>query len=163
MRKENNKTHKITLLFVLIVLVAALLWACLCIQESISNTPPISNGIKWNGSNITVNHDKNEKYIAIPCFTDLTFRANQTAQKVNIYNPEENECIMDFSIVLSDGTVIWESDNTFPGYGFHDIELTKPLSSGTYEARFTTRCFTIDKKSELNGNSFKFKINVEGE
>lgn len=163
MRKENNKTHKITLLFVLIVLVAALLWACLCIQESISNTPPISNGIKWNGSNITVTHDKNEKYIAIPCFTDLTFRANQTAQKVNIYNPEENECIMDFSIVLSDGTTIWQTSNVSPGYGFHDIELTKPLHPGTYEARLVTRCFTIDKKSELNGSSFKFKINVKGE
>lgn len=122
-----------------------------------------SSGIKWDGNSITVNRDKPEKYIAIPCFTDLIFVANQTSQKVNIYNPEENKCVMNFSIVLSDGTVIWESDNTHPGYGFHDIKLTKTLSSGTYEARLITRCFTMDKKLELNGSSFKFKINVIGD
>lgn len=161
MRKEYKKIY-IFLLALLSIAISVLV--CLCVFRGNTDTQPaLSSGIKWDGNNITVNHDKNEKYIAIPCFTDLTFRANQTAQKVNIYNPEENECIMDFSIVLSDGTVIWESDNTFPGYGFHDIELTKPLSSGTYEAWLTTRCFTIEKKSELNGSSFKFKINVEGE
>lgn len=122
-----------------------------------------SSGIKWDGNSITANRDKPEKYIAIPCFTDLIFVANQTSQKVNIYNPEENKCVMNFSIVLSDGTVIWESDNTHPGYGFHDIKLTKTLSSGTYEARLITRCFTMDKKLELNGSSFKFKINVIGD
>lgn len=123
----------------------------------------ISRGIKWDGNSITANHDKPEKYIAIPCFTDLIFAANQTSQKVNIYNPEENECIMNFSIVLSDGTVIWESENVYPGYGFHDIEITQTLSAGIYEARLITRCFTMDKKSELNGSSFKFKINVIGD
>lgn len=164
MRKYNKKIVTYTTIYSLILLAITLpMLIFVCLNKCSSDKPLSSSGIKWGGNNITVNRDKNEKYIAIPCFTDLTFRANQTAQKVNIYNPEENECIMDFSIVLSDGTVIWESDNTFPGYGFHDIELTKPLSSGTYEARLTTRCFTIDKKSELNGNSFKFKINVEGE
>lgn len=122
-----------------------------------------SSGIKWDGNSITVNRDKPEKYIAIPCFTDVNFISNQTSQKVNIYNPEENECVMSFAIVLSDGTVIWESDNTCPGYGFHDIELAQQLLPGLYEARLITRCFTLDKKSELNGSSFKFKINVIGD
>lgn len=122
-----------------------------------------SSGIKWDGNSITVNRDKPEKYIAIPCFTDVNFISNQTSQKVNIYNPEENECVMSFAIVLSDRTVILESDNVYPGYGFHDIEITQTLSAGIYEARLITRCFTMDKKSELNGSSFKFKINVIGD
>lgn len=160
MRKENKKIY-IFLLALLAITISVLI--CLCVCRSNTGTQPVSSGIKWDGNNITVNHDKNEKYIAIPCFTDLTFRANQTAQRVNIYNPEENECIMDFSMVLSDGTVVWETDNTYPGYGFHDIVLTKPLPSGIYEARLITRCFTMDKKSELNGSSFKFKIKVIGD
>lgn len=158
--KKDNKKKYIFLLALLTIAISVLV--CLYIFGSRTDTQPVSSGIRWDGNNITVARDKNEKYIAIPCFTDLSFHANQTAQKVNIYNPEENECIMDFSIVLSDGTVIWESGDTYPGYGFHDIE-SKPLSSGTYEARIITRCFTIDKKSELNGSSFKFKINVKGE
>lgn len=158
---KKNVTYLAMSLILLAITVLSLIVVCL--NKCSNDKPYVSSGIKWDGNNITVNHDKNEKYIAIPCFTDLTFRANQTAQRVNIYNPEENECIMDFSIVLSDGAVIWETDNTRPGYGFHDIELTKPLSSGVYEARLITRCFTMDKKSELNGSSFKFKIKVIGD
>lgn len=158
---KKNVTYLAMSLILLAITVLSLIVVCL--NKCSNDKPYVSSGIKWDGNNITVNRDKNEKYIAIPCFTDLTFRANQTAQKVNIYNPEENECIMDFSIVLSDETVIWESDNTLPGYGFHDIELSKPLSSGVYEARLITRCFTMDKKSELNGSLFRFKINVKGE
>lgn len=134
-----------------------------CLNKCSDGKSSVPSGIRWDGNNITVSRDVDKKYIAIPCFADLSFRANQTAQRVNIYNPEENECIMDFSIVLSDGAVIWETDNTLPGYGFHDIELTKPLSSGVYEARLITRCFTMDNKSELNGSSFKFKIKVIGD
>ena len=159
MKKDNKKKY----IFLLALLTIAIsVRVCLYIFGSRTDTQPVSSGIRWDGNNIAVARDKNEKYIAIPCFTDLSFRANQTAQKVNIYNPKENECIMNLSIVLSDETVIWESDNTLPGYGFHDIELTKPLSSGVYEARLITRCFTMDKKSELNGSSFKFKIKVIG-
>lgn len=159
--KKDNKKKYIFLLALLTIAISVLV--CLYIFGSRTDTQPVSSGIRWDGNNITVARDKNEKYIAIPCFTDLSFCANQTAQKVNIYNPENNVCIMNFSIVLPDRTVIWESGDTYPGYGFHDIELKRPLPSGTYEARIITRCFTIDKKSELNGSSFKFKINVKGE
>ncbi len=157
MEKDNKKKY-IFLLVLLIVTIS--LRVCLCICRSRTDIQPVSSGIRWDGNNIAATRDKNEKYIAIPCFTDLTFRANQTAQKVNIYNPENNVCIMNFSIVLPDRTVIWESGDTYPGYGFHDIELKRPLSSGTYEARIVTRCFTMDKKSELNGGTFKLKVSI---
>ena len=160
MKNSTDKTIIVaTIAFTLVIIVIG----CLPLFQNNDTANDVSSGIKWDGNSITANRDKPEKYIAIPCFTDLIFVANQTSQKVNIYNPEENECVMNFSIVLSDGAVIWESDNTHPGYGFHDIELTKTLSSGTYEARLITRCFTMDKKSELNGSSFKFKINVIGD
>lgn len=159
MRRYNKKNIATLILLALNILILVIV----CLSKCGNHKPSVSSGIKWDGNTITADSDENKKHIAIPCFDNLIFRANQTAQKVNIYNPEENECIMDFSIVLSDGTVIWESDNTYPGYGFHDIELTKPLSSGVYEARLVTRCFIMDKKSELNGSSFKFKLNVRGE
>lgn len=158
---KKNVTYLAASLILLAITVLSLIVVCL--NKCSNDRPSVSSGIKWDGNNITVSRDSDKKYIAIPCFAKLSFRANQTAQKVNIYNPEENKCIMDFSIVLSDGTIIWESDNTHPGYGFHDIELTKPLSSGVYEARLITRCLTMDRKSELNGSSFKFKIKVIGE
>ena len=160
MKNSSDKTIVIATIAFTFVIVAI---GCLSLFQNNDTSNDVSSGIKWDGSSITANHDKPEKYIAIPCFTDVNFISNQTSQKVNIYNPEENECVMSFAIVLSDGTVIWESDNVYPGYGFHDIEITQTLSAGTYEARLITRCFTMDKKSELNGSSFKFKINVIGD
>lgn len=159
--KDNTDKTVLAATIAFTFVIAAI--GCIALFQNNSTDNNVSSGIKWNGNSITVNRDKSKKYIAIPCFTDVNFIANQTSQKVNIYNPEDNECIMNFSIVLSDGTVIWESNNTHPGYGFHDIELTQTLSAGTYEARLVTRCFTMDKKSELNGSSFKFKINVIGD
>ena len=158
---KKNAVYLATSLILLSITILSLIVVCL--NKCSNDKPAVSSGIKWDGNNITASRDSDKKYIAIPCFTDLSFRANQTTQKVNIYNPEENECIMDFSMVLSDGTVVWETDNTYPGYGFHDIVLTKPLPSGIYEAQLITRCFTMDKKSELNGSSFKFKIKVIGD
>lgn len=160
MKNSSNKTVIIATIAFTFVIVAI---GCLLLFQNNDTSNDVSSGIKWDGSSITANRDKPEKYIAISCFTDVNFISNQTSQKVNIYNPEENECIMSFAIMLSDGTVIWESDNVYPGYGFHDIEITQTLSAGTYEARLITRCFTMDKKSELNGSSFKFKINVIGD
>lgn len=160
MNKNADKFAFIaTVVFIFIIAIIG----CITVFRKYPATDITPSGIKWDGNSITVNRDKPEKYIAIPCFTDVNFISNQTSQKVNIYNPEENECVMSFAIVLSDGTVIWESDNVYPGYGFHDIEITQTLSAGTYEARLITRCFTMDKKSELNGSSFKFKINVIGD
>lgn len=160
MKNSTDKTIIVaTIAFTLVIVVCVLL----PLLQNNNTGNDVSNGIRWDGNSIIANRNKPEKYIAIPHFADVNFVASQTSQKVNIYNPEENECIMNFSIVLSDGTVIWGSDNTYPGYGFHDIELTKTLSSGTYEARLITRCFTMDKKSELNGSSFKFKINAIGD
>lgn len=130
MKKDTRSTIIVAVIaFVIIVITTVYL---VVVSRTFINdivNDDISSGIKWSGNSITVNRDKPEKYIAIPCFTDMNFIANQTSQKVNIYNPEDNECIMNFSIVLSDGTAIWESDNTHPGYGFHDIELTQTLSN----------------------------------
>lgn len=160
MKNGTSKTIIVAIIVFTLIIVVCVLFP---LFQNNNTGNDVSSGIRWDGNSITATRDKPEKYITIPCFTDINFVSNQTSQKVNIYNPEENECIMNFSIVLSDGTVIWESDNTHPGYGFHDIELAQPLLPGVYEARLITRCFTLDKKSELNGSSFKFKINVTGD
>lgn len=160
---KKKKDNDVVICILMTIAFIFMIMSVVIIHINDSSKSNTSSGIKWDGNSITVNRDKNEKYIAIPCFTDLCFESNQTSQKVNIYNPEENECIMDYSIELSDGTTIWQTSNVSPGYGFHDIELTKPLSSGVYEARLITRCFTMDKRSELNGSSFKFKIKVIGD
>lgn len=157
----KNKKDNDTVICILIAIALIFVITSVTIYVNNSSHNNTSSGIKWDGYNRTLAHSRDSKYIAIPCFANVNFKANQTEQCVNIYNPDSNECIMNVSMVLSDGAVIWESDNIHPGYGFHDITLTKPLSQGLYEARLVTRCFTMDKSSELNGGSFKFKINVQ--
>ena len=47
---------------------------------------------KWKGNQDLPSGGENQE-IDVPGFKTLVFRANQTSQKVNFYNPEENECL----------------------------------------------------------------------
>lgn len=70
-----------------------------------------SNGILWNGKQ-TIETDYEQSSIAIPGFTKISFEANSTNQKINLYNPDTNTCSMDFSILMPDGSVLWSTDYT---------------------------------------------------
>ena len=47
---------------------------------------------KWKGNQDLPSGGENQE-IDVPGFKTLVFRANQTSQKVNFYNPVENECL----------------------------------------------------------------------
>lgn len=113
-------------------------------------------GVIWNGKQ-NIDSAATAEYVAIPGITDLTLVSNKKEQKVNLYNPEQNNCLMSFCIVVNDET-IWQGGKLNPGFGYYDIELLKTLSKGDYIGELITRCYSIENETELNGS--KMKINI---
>lgn len=147
MKKNKSKI----IIFILIVILVLL-------YIVVHNNPKDSNGVLWNGKQ-TIEKKYEQSSISIPCFNEISFSSGSLDQKVNLYNPESNNCTMNFSIITSDGTVIWEENNIQAGYGIYDIKLNKELEKGTYEGcTFTVRCFRDG--TELNGCNIAFTLYV---
>ena len=105
---------------------------------------------EWNG-NQAIEHKSKEssaRQIKLPCVTNLYFSENTLPQKVNIYNPKTNNCLISFALEI-DGKLYWESGYCKPGNGYYEIELNEPLQSGNYNAKLVYNCFSLDGK-QLN-------------
>ena len=94
--------------------------------------------------------------IAIPGIDIIVFNANETCQKVNIYNPEENACLIRFTLLI-DGYIYWQSGFCSPGNGYYDIELIRPIEAGTYHATLMHECQRPDG-TVLNSASMNITI-----
>lgn len=117
---------------------------------------------KWIGRKEEYTGEKNTDTIDIPGFDAMNLKAGETKQAVNLWNPKQNICYFKMTILLSDGTKLWQSDLIRPGKGLYEIELNKALEAGTYEnAILKYECFTLDEAQlPLNGAEVKFTINV---
>ena len=122
--------------------------------EDKSNRNDDSNSVEWTGKQYS-EAEESTKNIAIPGQSKMLFKAGETAQKVNIYNPEENDCYMIFTLQIDDET-IWKSGECLPGYGYYDIDLDYPLKAGTYNASLIHECFRGDTKL----NSAKMEVEI---
>lgn len=150
--KKFRKKYAIAVLVIALVIIFPLLFLFG------RNDKRESNGILWNGKQ-TIETNYEQSSIAIPGFTKISFEANSTNQKINLYNPDTNTCSMDFSILMPDGSVLWSEENIQPGYGLYDIQLNKELEKGTYEeCTFTIRCYKDGV--ELNGCNIAFTLYV---
>ena len=81
---------------------------------------------------------------------------------MNLYNPEQNTCYFRMTLLLSDGTQLWQSGLIEPGKGIYDITLEQTLAAGTYEdAVLKYECFAMDDaQTPLNGSEIKLTLNV---
>lgn len=156
---KNNRLVMVLIgmICVLLIVIAAELYFLPDVQNDVQ---PVSDGIRWSG-NQPLETARQSSYIAIPGFYEMTFVADQKTQKVNIYNPESNQCFMYDKIILDDGSVLWESEALYPGFGFYEIELDDTIGHGVYNARLVIRCFTVADGTEVNGSTIDFKLYVK--
>ena len=140
--------------------IIAVLTAVFVIQITcrLSDMVSDSNAVKWNGKRETNTIQREVKNIAIPGITQMVFTAGKTSQKVNIYNPEINDCDMIFTLNI-DGKTIWKSQICQPGYGFYDIELSEKLNTGVYLGTLFYECFRDEKA--LNSAAINVEIIVQ--
>lgn len=136
------------------------------ITSSTSAKPDIDSGaVDWQGEQSTGSPKTSDgrKGIAIPGYKSITLKADTKEQKVNLYNPEANDCYFVMSLILPDGTVIWKSKMIPPGKGLYEITLDKTVSAGTYENSILKyECYKQnDELTKLNGSEVKLTLEVE--
>ncbi|QBE96369.1 tRNA (uracil-5-)-methyltransferase [Blautia producta] len=121
-----------------------------------------STAEEWTGKKETYTGEKNTDTIDIPGFDTMNLKAGSTGQSVNLFNPEQNNCYFKMSILLSDGTVLWESDLVEPGRAIYEMTMDQALEAGEYQdAVLKYECFAMDpEQSPLNGSEVKLTLNV---
>lgn len=99
----------------------------------------------------------------LPAYDFLNFTAGKKEQNLVLQNPGENTCLIRFSLILEDGTVVYQSELVEPGYYTRPITLLKPLKQGIYEhVTLKYECFTEDSEhTPLNGATSKLTVTVE--
>lgn len=120
------------------------------------------NAEDYTGDRDTYTGKKNTDTIDIPGFDVMNFKAGTTEQSVNLYNPEQNTCYFKMTILLNDGTTLWESKLVEPGRAIYDITLNQSLPEGEYEdCTLKYECFAMDEEQmPLNGSEIKFILKV---
>lgn len=103
--------------------------------------------------------DSHGKSIIINAFTDWSLPAGKTENlPILLENPKGNPCYFTFSIILSDGTLLYESKQIPPGNRISAITINQPLTEGKYAAELVIR--TNDTKTGAPMNSAKSKITI---
>ena len=120
------------------------------------------NAQTWQGEQQTYTGPKNTDTIDIPGFDVMNLQAGVTKQAVNLHNPPQNTCYFRITLLLADGTQLYQSGLLEPGTGLYEIELAQTLSAGQYpDATLKYECFTMDEaQSPLNGSEIKLTLNV---
>ena len=104
--------------------------------------------------------DSSADSINIPAVTGINLKSGQLQQKVDFYNPKENQCYFIISIYLSDDTLIYKSDYLAPAETITEISLLQALQKGVYKnCRIVYSCYTLDSKATLNSGNVKIEIN----
>lgn len=151
---------KIWIVLLICLLIVLLLLLCKsCGQPEDDSTLPIDGDAQsWQG-NQDLHRGKAGKEIAIPGFSSLAFIADQTDQKVNFFNPAENDCLFVFSLFVDD-TLLWQSGYCPPGNGYYNIQLSEPLRNGKYSGILKIECYRQNGE-QLNGARIPFDLTVE--
>ena len=159
MEKKKKCFLIIVLLFLLVVL---LLRSCDKNSDTIKELLPFDElAQEWVGKQDLPNGAENGGRIQVPGFSTLVFNADQKSQKVNFYNPEENNCLFLMTLYVDEGREVWKSGYVQPGRGYYDIELNETLEKGEYNnAYLLINCFREDGTA-LNSARVEFNLTVK--
>lgn len=100
--------------------------------------------------------------ITIPGFESMTIKAGETKATTHLYNPEDNNCYFEISIILKNSeSEIYQSKLIKPGQNLYEIELDRAMSKGTYDAVLHYNTYTTDGSyTPLNGANVPFELVV---
>ncbi len=100
--------------------------------------------------------------ISIPGKESMKIQAEEKSVSVDLYNPEDNKCYFEISILLEDGTELYKSKLVKPGQNIYKINLNKELAKGTYNATIHYSTYTMDGNyTPLNGANVPVKLIAE--
>ena len=107
--------------------------------------------------------EKNDNTISIPGYEGINLVADTKQQSVGLPNPAQNTCYFQITLLLEDGTELWQSKLIEPGKVSDPIKLVNALPKGTYpNAILQYDCYTTDgSMTALNGAETKLTLWVK--
>ena len=154
---QKNQKPVIVLLTVAVVLLAAIL--VLTVNRPQKQQAKLPNGevIQQTGP-----MEKKPDSIAIPGYEGINLKADSKEQEIGFPNPAQNTCYFQISLILEDGTTLWQSELVKPGEISESITLNEPLAAGVYpNSLLKFDCYTMDgSMRSLNGAATKMTIHV---
>ena len=113
----------------------------------------------WDGEQQITRTQNGKKGIDIPGFDTLVFKSNRTHQRVNFFNPKENDCLFKMTLFVNNKS-IWQSGYCASGSGYYEIDIDKPLKAGEYPSYLQVECFRSDGTA-LNCAKVEVNLMVE--
>ena len=159
---NNKKVFKIVLAIVLLIVLCV--FGLIFFLHRPKPKPELeqdTNAQSWEGNQELEKPKSEIKQIAIPGLESLVFIAGQKEQRVNFYNPKENDCLIVFSLHIDDRE-LWRSGYCAPDKGYYNIILNEPLEKGTYNASLLHECYKQDG-TRLNSANVDFTLIVQEE
>ncbi len=101
--------------------------------------------------------------IMIPDCKNLSAKCNSDKIDVDFYNPENNNCYLKVTVILSETSeIIYESTVVSPGERVNSVRMSKIFSKpGIYDIKIKIDAYRIDTFSYLNGILFSEKLEVK--
>lgn len=153
------KKRKICIVVVLLLLCGLIIFFLFGRSDNKSLLPTDGIAVEWDGEQkLPTGVKTDDKTIKIPGIGSLTFIANQKEQKVNFYNPKENDCLFRMTLYV-DNEQYWQSGYVDPGKGYYDITLDDTLKTGDYNGALLIECFR-DEGTALNNARVEFDLKV---
>lgn len=166
---SNNKSKKRELIIIItaFVVVIAMIFAGMIIyntylkeEEKVSTNVAgvISDG--WDTG--IENAGSGAGNILVPGYSAAEMNAGDMTLKLSIGNPKDNSCGFYATLMLEDGTVLYESELLKPGYGLEEVPLNQTLEKGEYDAMVLYQCVTLDEEETyMNSAESAFKLYVK--
>lgn len=145
--KSKKKIISIVVLLVLIAIPTGIF-----INKNLSNAGLDTNAVKWDQQ-----QNNDPKSIKIPGYSNITIPANTKDIQLTLGNPEGNKCYFKFEVIV-DGQTLYKSDFVKSGYAIKNIELSKGLAKGNYNAVIKITPYSLDKQSKYAGANVNAKV-----
>lgn len=168
---KHVKKQKEVIIIVILVAVIALLVVLLINKQQEQSSGGVSLNVDKDAGKFVPSEVENNSTpnVAIPGWGSLTIPANKTNVTVDFNNPEENEGLyyLTFELRLLDDSeqgyeVLYTSGLIEPGLHIQNINLTRGLSEGTYDAVIHVQPYRMDEnKTSTNNADMKTKIIVK--
>ena len=160
--KEKKKVAPLTIVLCALLVAAIAVIAVLMLRKDKPEEVPSVIG---GGEPIpeAQNVPKDVGNTHLPAYGGLTFTAGTKEQDDVLQNPGENTCLLRISLILADGTTVYQSELVKPGYYTKPITLIAPMERGIYrDVTMLYECFTDDEaQTPLNGATTKLDITVQ--
>lgn len=147
--KSKKKIISIIVLLVLISIPTGIF-----INKKLSTNGLDITAVKWNQQ-----ENNDPESIKIPGYSTITIPADTKNVQITLGNPEGNQCYFKFEVVI-DGETLYKSDFVKSGYAIKNIELSKGLKKGNYDAVIKITPYSLDKESKYAGANVKAKVDV---